>query len=377
MTTPPTVASAADYLAPVNTQTWVNGRHNVRCVKVIEEAWDVRTFCFMAQQPVMFFFKPGQFVTLELEIDGKQVMRSYTISSAPSVPYSFSITVKRAPGGLVSNWLHDNMKVGDELAVHGPVGNFNCIDFPAEKVLLLSGGVGITPVMSMARWWFDSNADVDMVFIHSARTPRDLIYARELDHMASRVDNFNLNLIVERVENGQAWHGYRGYLDGVKLEMIAPDFMDREIFCCGPTPYMSAIKKMLQEKGFDMSRYHEEAFGATPSDVEEEAIENAEVAQEAADALDSSDMHRVEVISSGMTMSVQVAPGETLHNAAAKLNLHIPKACGMGICGTCKVLIKEGETHMESNGGIMDEDVAAGYVLSCCTVAKSDVVFEY
>jgi ferredoxin-NADP reductase len=377
MTTPTNTSASADNLTPINTQTWVNGRHNVRCVKVIQESWDVRTFCFMAQQPVMFFFKPGQFVTLELEIDGKQVMRSYTISSSPSVPYSFSITVKRAPGGLVSNWLHDNMTVGAELAVHGPVGNFNCIDFPAEKVLLLSGGVGITPVMSMARWWFDTNGEVDMVFVHSARTPGDLIYPRELDHMASRIDNFKLHLIVERVENGQAWHGYRGYLDLVKLEMIAPDFMDREIFCCGPTPYMNAVKAMLKAQGFDMTHYHEEAFGATPAEVVEDAIEQAEVAQAEADALTSEDLTRVEIINNGMSMSVQVVPGETLHNAAARLNLHIPKACGMGICGTCKVLVKEGETTMEHNGGITDDDVAAGYVLSCCTVPNTDVVIEY
>ncbi|WP_410968224.1 FAD-binding oxidoreductase, partial [Salmonella sp. SAL04281] len=84
----------------------------VRCVKVIQETWDVRTLCFMADQPILFFFKPGQFVTLELEIDGEPVMRSYTISSSPSVPYSFSITIKRVPGGRVSNWLHDNLKEG-------------------------------------------------------------------------------------------------------------------------------------------------------------------------------------------------------------------------------------------------------------------------
>ena len=375
MTTPSSAPTTADYLAPVNTQTWVNGRHNVRCVKVIQESWDVNTFCFMAQQPVMFFFKPGQFVTLELEIDGKQVMRSYTISSSPSVPYSFSITVKRVPGGVVSNWLHDNMDVGMELAVHGPVGNFNCIDFPSEKVLLLSGGVGITPVMSMARWWFDTNADVDIVFVHSARTPRDLIYPRELDHMASRLDNFSLHMIVERMHNGLAWHGYRGYLDAIKLEMAAPDYMEREIFCCGPAPYMKAVKSLLISKGFDMSRYHEESFGATPESVVEDAIEQAEVAQAEADAINTEDLMRVEFANYGR--SIQVAPGETLHNAAAKLDLHIPKACGMGICGTCKVLVKEGETTMEHNGGITEEDVEAGYVLSCCTVANSDVVIEY
>jgi len=86
------------FLNPVTTQTWANGRHIVRCVKVIQETWDVRTFCFMADQPILFFFKPGQFVTLELEIDGQPIMRSYTISSSPSVPYSFSVTIKRVPG---------------------------------------------------------------------------------------------------------------------------------------------------------------------------------------------------------------------------------------------------------------------------------------
>lgn len=87
-----------NFLNPVTTQTWANGRHIVRCVKVIQETWDVRTFCFMADQPIMFFFKPGQFVTLELEIEGQPIMRSYTISSSPSVPYSFSVTIKRVPG---------------------------------------------------------------------------------------------------------------------------------------------------------------------------------------------------------------------------------------------------------------------------------------
>lgn len=375
MTTPTPPADTADYFAPVNTQTWVNGRHNVRCVKVIHETWDVRTFCFMAQQPVMFFFKPGQFVTLELEIDSKQVMRSYTISSSPSVPYSFSITVKRVPGGEVSNWLHDNLTVGMELAVHGPVGQFNCIDYPAEKVLFLSGGVGITPVMSMARWLFDTNAEVDITFIHSARSPRDVIYSRELDHMAARLDNFGLYLIVERMENGLPWQGYRGYLDAAKLDMISPDFMEREIFCCGPAPYMKAVRQLLEERGFNMAQYHEESFGETPESVVEDAIEQAEVAQAEAEAVNHEDLMRIEF--SGYGKSIQVAQGETIHNAAAKLDLMIPKACGMGICGTCKVLVKEGETQMDHNGGITDEDVEAGYVLSCCTVAKSDLLIEY
>ncbi|MDF3866316.1 glycine-betaine demethylase subunit GbcB [Pseudomonas denitrificans (nom. rej.)] len=366
--------STNNFLNPVNTQTWANGRHLVRCVKAIQETWDVRTFCFMADAPIMFFFKPGQFVTLELEIDGQPIMRSYTISSSPSVPYSFSITIKRVPGGKVSNWLHDNLKEGDQIPVHGPVGNFNAIDFPAEKVLFLSGGVGITPVMSMSRWFFDTNGNVDMVFVHSARTPKDIIYHRELEHMNSRINNFKLYLVCEKYEMGESWAGYRGYLNKAMLQLMAPDFLEREVFCCGPTPYMHAVKRLLEAEGYDMSRYHEEAFGPTPPEVRADVKELAAEAAEAP-AVPLADQNLVEFCETGK--SIRVAPGETVHAAAAQLGLHIPKACGMGICGTCKVMKRSGEVEMEHNGGITDEDVAEGYILSCCSVPKGDVVIEY
>lgn len=374
MNTPATVTST-DSFQPVNTQTWVNGRHVMRCVRVIEETWDVKTFCFMAEAPLMFFFKPGQFVTLELEIEGQQVMRSYTISSSPSVPYSFSLTIKRLPGGLVSSWLHDNMQVGSELVVHGPVGRFNVIDYPADKYLMLSGGVGITPLMSMARWLFDTASDADVIFAHSARTPRDVIFRRELDHMDSRVDNFSIHFIVERLAIGQTWHGYRGFLDRPKMELIAPDFLEREIFCCGPETYMQAIRQLLKESDYDMRRYHEESFGETPVIAEEQAIEQAEIALEEAESLDVSDMHEVAFSASGR--SIRIAPGETIHAAATRLGLHIPKACGMGICGTCRVRLNSGKVSMEHNGGITDDELEAGDILSCCSIPIEDVSVEF
>lgn len=365
----------SDAFQPVQTQTWVNGRHVMRCVRVIDETWDVKTFVFAAEQPLMFFFKPGQFVTLELEIEGEQVMRSYTISSSPSVPYSFSLTIKKLPGGQVSSWMHDHMHQGDELVVHGPVGRFNVIDYPSDKYLFLSGGVGITPLMSMARWLFDTNNDADMVFAHSARTPRDIIYRRELEHMDSRIENMTLHTIVERVEIGQTWNGYRGFIDADKLALMCSDFLEREVFCCGPEPYMRAVRGILESAGFDMRHYHEESFGEIPAIAEEQAIEQAESAQEEHEALEVSDLHSVEFVESGK--SVRIAPGETIHAAATKLGLHIPKACGMGICGTCRVHKVSGEVSMEHNGGITDDEIEAGDVLSCCSVPLGDVRVEF
>ncbi len=364
---------SGEYLNPVTTQVWAYGRHQVRCVKVIHETWDTRTFSFMAEEPVMFFFKPGQFVTLELNIDGREVMRSYTIASSPSVPYSFSITVKRIPDGLVSNWLHDNMKEGDTLAVHGPAGNFNCIDHPAEKALMLSGGVGITPVMCMARWWFDINADVDIAFVHSARTPADIIFQRELEHMDSRIGNFNLSVICGRKEIGQTWSGYQGYLTEPMLRLIAPDFLEREIFCCGPAPYMRVIRDILRANGYPMERYHEESFAATPVDNVVEAEEMAQKGRVGEEAVELA--YSIEFATAGM--SVRATPEETVHAAASRAGIYIPKACGMGICGTCKVMKTGGEVEMNHNGGITDDDVEAGYILSCCSVPTSDVVVNY
>lgn len=364
-----------NFLNPVNTQTWSNGRHVVRCTQLIQETWDVCTFCFVAEQPLLFYFKPGQFVTLELEIDGEQIMRSYTISSSPSVPYSFSISVKRIPGGKVSNWLHDHFGVGQTLAAHGPVGEFNAIDYPSEKILMLSGGVGITPVMSMARWFFDTNANVDACFIHSARTPKDIIFARELDHMCSRISNFNVHLICERQETGHPWVGYRGFLNRQMLELIVPDFKEFEIFCCGPTPYMNAVKRFLREAGFDMAHYHEESFGATPVEIAEEVIEHADAAADADALQEQADL--VSISFTGSDKSARVSRTDTVFAAAASVGLHIPKACGMGLCGTCKVALTSGQVEMQHNGGITEEDEEAGYILACCSKPVGDLVVDY
>ncbi|MEH6578467.1 MAG: hybrid-cluster NAD(P)-dependent oxidoreductase [Amphritea sp.] len=365
--------NTADFLNPMLTQTWTNGRHLVRCVKVIEETPDVTTFTFGMGQPMLFFFKPGQFVTLELEIDGERVMRSYTISSSPSIPYSFSITVKRVPGGKASNWLHDNLKSGDQVAVHGPVGQFNCMDFPSNKVLLLSGGVGITPVMSMARWWFDTDSTVDMVFAHSARTPKDIIYARELEYMSTRIDNFQMHLICEHNEIGQAWAGYRGYLNLPMLDLIAPDYMQREVFCCGPEPYMAAVKAMLQDAGFDMERYHEESFGATPPKDVERAKKHADEAF--TDSQLPKEMVQISFTDAGK--EVAVALGSNLNEAAKEAGVDISKACGVGICGACRVKVVSGEHTMAQNGGISEEEIAQGYVLSCCTTVEGNMEIDY
>ena len=117
---------------------------------VVDVTHDVKTFTLASAGQHLFHFEPGQFVTLRLDVDGTEVLRSYTVSSPPTRPHALSITVKRKPGGVVSPWLHDTVRPGTELRVQPPLGVFSTSRHPASKYLFLSAGSGITPLMSMS-----------------------------------------------------------------------------------------------------------------------------------------------------------------------------------------------------------------------------------
>jgi glycine betaine catabolism B len=251
-------------------ETWTQGTKQVKCVQIINETVDVKTFAFVGEPPVKFNYQPGQFITLNLNINGQSVKRPYSISSTPSRPHTIEITVKRvsAPGdepsdppGLVSNWLHDNLKVGSQIEVNAPLGKFTNFANPAPKLLLISAGSGITPMMSMSRWICDTVSQVDLVFVHSARSPEDIIFRQELEMMSSRYPNFKLAITVTRATAGQPWYGYTGRINETILKAIACDYKERTVYVCGPNPFMAATKELLQKINFPLENYYEESFG--------------------------------------------------------------------------------------------------------------------
>ena len=129
-----------------------------RCTEVLDVTSDVKAFRFVDDSGLPMDYKPGQFVTLELEVGGKKRFRSYTMSSTPTNPAHFELTVKRVEGGAVSNWLCDHLQAGATVKMTGPHGKFTCAPKPRKKLLLLSAGSGVTPMLSMARWMRDQNS---------------------------------------------------------------------------------------------------------------------------------------------------------------------------------------------------------------------------
>jgi ferredoxin-NADP reductase len=345
------------------------------CRQVQDVTHDVKTFLFESAQPALFQHEPGQFVTLQLQIDGRPVSRCYTISSPPTRPHLLGITVKRQPGGLVSNWLHDTMAPGQRISAEGPFGVFTISRHQSAKYLFLSGGSGITPVMSMTRTLYDLGSDADVVFVHSARTPSDIIFRRELDMIASTVPTMRVFHVCERDSPRDPWGGWRGLLSPGMLQLLAPDLAERVVFCCGPAPYMAAVRQMLAAAGFDMQNYHEESFSfedLTMKEFSARATTDEGLDQEAQSA--EARTYTVEFARSGRTFTC--AEDENVLDAAYAAGLSPISSCGQGMCGTCKTTVLSGTVDMQHNGGIRPREIAQNKVLICCSKPQSDLTID-
>ncbi len=325
---------------------------------VVPEAPDVKSFCFKTADDSWFRYMPGQFINLELPVNGEKLLRTYTLSSSPSRPLSISVTVKAQKDSTGTRWMLDNLKVGDTLKAYGPGGIFSFMHYPADRFLFIAAGSGMTPMMSMARWLFDNGEHTDIAIINCARRPSELLFANELRRMAQRVPDIKLSFVVGEDDPYAAWAGYRGRLNQLMLELMAPDYMEREIFCCGPAPFMKTVRDILNAAAFDMTHYHEESFQA-PIREEEQIPEHDDVVPD--------EETRATIRFSKSGLDAECRETDTVLEVARANGLNIPSACQFGVCGTCKVRKTGGDVHMVHNGGISDREIGQGYVLACCS----------
>lgn len=330
------------------------------CTDVVDVTHDVRSFVLRPAEPTSYFFVPGQHLTLTVPVEGVALSRCYTIASSPRRTDEITITVKRVPGGPVSNWLHDHLRPGHPIAVDGPMGRFSTAHHPAERYLFLSAGSGITPLMSMLRTIHADREPVDVVFVHHARTPADIIFREELRVIESQHPGVRVVIACEEDAPDEPWTGMRGRVTLPMLREVVPDAADREVFTCGPAPYMETIRGLLSEAGPPPRRCHEESFdlGAPVPPL----------------ATGTSVTHTVEMRRSGRTF---VCDEKTpLLTAAAEAGITLPSSCQEGVCGTCKTVMLAGQVDMNHLGGIRPREIAQDKILLCCSTPCEDVVLD-
>lgn len=353
-------------------ESWSTRKTKAICVNVIEETHDVKTFQFKADPEHLFHFKPGQFIGIQLEIDGEKHNRSYTIASSPTRPHLLELTIKRDPSGAVSPWLHSHIQVGSELELRGPAGRFDCLDIESDKVLLISAGSGITPMMSMARFWCDQAASKDIQFLNWARSTQDIIFRRELALLDHQHHRFSAEVILTQPGLSENWLGRRGRINSTVLADMVPDLNNRVVFCCGPDGFMSQVKSCLESLGFDMANYHDETFDPGGKKKAKLAALKIEAEQQVPET--PKGPFQLTFKKTGKTVDVEAT--ENLLDRIESEGIAIESACRAGNCGACQVKKLSGDTKTANEIGLHGDRRNEGYILTCTTHIESDVELD-
>ena len=332
----------------------------VSVLAVIDESPSIRTF--RLERPSSFAFEAGQFLTLRVQVDGAPQVRCYSISSAPETTGYMEISVKRQ--GLVSGTLHATLRQGSRIWVKPPAGRFVYPASDDRPLVLVAGGVGITPLLSMARHAVAADPGRPVTLLYSARREEELAFLEELAWMASRHPQFRVVATV--TGGGPAWTGHRGRITQALVADYVPDATHSIAMLCGPGEMVADVRAMLRGGGVPDAQVRFEIFQATT------AIGAAAPAATAA-AAEPVSAPTLEL--SRTCCAIRVASGQTLLDAADGAGAPIPSLCRSGVCGTCRTRLVAGDVQCSSDA-LDARDREAGYVLPCVTWARGDCTLE-
>ncbi len=357
--------SLSEKSAPPLTANW---RGQLRVGSIITETPSVKTFRLLpasGEHCIPFTFVSGQFLNLAFWIGGARMNRSYSISSSPNQREHVDLTVRREPRGAVSRHIVDLLKVGDIIEAGGPVGKFTFDGTEADSIVLISGGVGITPMVSISCYLTEKSWPGEIYFIYVCRTPADYILADTI--AALERGNPKLYVIVTMTRpEGTDWQGPRGHLTEELLSQSVPELTSRRIHLCGPLPMMDATKALLTEMGVPPEQLKTEAFG-TPLPSPTAAGTTVKKNPAATGPL---------VTFSKNHKSAKIHDGQTVLELSEELNIGIQFSCRVGTCGVCKVKMTSGEVTMAVDDSLDADDKTNGIILACQAIPKSDISVE-
>ncbi len=344
--------------APLRIGPWSG---SLRVARIFEEAKDVKTFRFTSPDggPLPFSYLPGQFLSLTVRQDDKPARRSYTIASSPTQRDYVEITVKRVEQGVVTGHLHDKVKEGDRLEVAAPFGSFTFTGREADSIVLIGGGVGLTPLMTVIRYLTDHGWPKDIFLLYSCRTSRDFIFRQELEYLQRRYANLHVVASMTRAA-GTEWMGPTGRLTKELIAQNVPNIAARRVHLCGPPPMMDAVKPILSELGVPTEQVKTESFTLARGKPEPER-----------QVLETKPAPAATVNFAKSGKSAPLPPDRTILEVAEGIGVEIPNVCRVGVCGVCKTKLLSGSVTMAVQDALTPEDKAKGIILPC--QAKSTV----
>ena len=315
--------------------------------RIVKETADAYTFV-LAPHETPFGYRAGQYSTFQVHVDGEELYRSYSMSSAPETDTELMTTVKRVPGGRVSNWLLDNVAEGDELVLTRAAGIF-CLQESTAPLLAFSGGSGITPILSLAKSAL-ATTDRTVRLLCADRDASSAIFEHTLGELAARYPG---RLSVQRHRDADD-----GLLDAAAVTAFVGDDTGADCYVCGPAGFMDVVRAAWPGPGNLFIEDFDTGAAASAPAIPAAASADAEVTG------------TVTIHLGRQKESVPRVARETLLESARRAGLAPPFSCEAGNCGTCIAQITEGSATMLNNTVLDDDEVADGYILTCQAVPE-------
>ncbi|MER3375845.1 MAG: ferredoxin--NADP reductase [Allomuricauda sp.] len=300
-----------------------------------------------------YTFKAGQYITIKYPLNGKELRRAYSISSAPSSG-KLTVGIKKMPDGTFSVFANENLKAGDVLEVMRPEGRFVFEPSSGKKsVAAFAAGSGITPIMSIAEAVLESHPENTFVLVFGNQNPEETMYFQKIQALKEQYsERFFVQYVYSKAHEDDALFG--------RIERSTVNFVVKNKFketpfdafyLCGPEEMIHAVSDTLKDNGVSGDKIHFELF--TSSDEEDELAENLE------------GKTKVEVILDDETFSLVMDRKQVVLDAVLKENIDAPYSCQGGVCSTCIARIIEGKAEMAKNQILTDGEVAEGFILTC------------
>lgn len=346
--------------------------YDLQVKEIIRETKDAISIVF-AQPSNKIQYKSGQFLTLIVPVQGKEVRRAYSLCSSPFVDEDLVVTVKRVDNGLMSNWLPDNLKKGNSVKVMEPMGQFTT-EYAKDKkrhVVMFAGGSGITPMMSLLKSLLTQEPESICSLIYCNRDIESIIFKEELTKWETKYEG-RLHVIHVLDNAPMNWQGYSGLLNKemlVKLFERIPDWgADKTTYLmCGPEGMMKNVDTLLAEHHIPKEKIFKESF--VTGVIDKDKKEDAKSAGNGA--------HEVTIRYDGQEYKLVVEPNRTILETALDKGIDLPYSCQSGLCTACRGKALSGKVKLDEEEGLSQSERAEGYVLTCVGhPLTDDVVIE-
>jgi ring-1,2-phenylacetyl-CoA epoxidase subunit PaaE len=346
--------------------------YKLRVAEIVAETDEANSIRFDVPEELTesFRFKAGQHLSVRAEIGGEEVRRNYSLCVAPDEG-QLKVTVKRIAGGVFSNWVGDSLKAGDTLDVMCPHGSFT-VEFDSaakRRYVAFAGGSGITPVMSLIKTAMKVEPNSRFTLLYGNRDSNSVIFLEQLAALKDRyLGRFELYHFLSDEEGDVEL--FNGMLDRETCDEAIDHLVDEvkavdAWFICGPGPMMDSAEAALTDRGVVKDRIHIERFLAgRPSAAL--AAQMAQLQEKAAGLTFS-------VTLDGRTRKVEFTEANIL-DSVREAGLPAPFACKAGVCATCRAKVTKGKVEMAARYGLTDEEIAAGYALTCQSVPVGEGV---